>query len=401
MNRFKDINIEKIINFLGIVFLYFLSRRGGDTKDKIAVLIMFFILLWSIRLKYYDKYILYKKEIVLGFLYLILVSISFFFSDSKGESRFYVYTHATIFSLGFLLICLNYKLNKKYIKYILPILLFTSFPSIIYGLKDIFIHYNTLESYRISGSSYPTIYALEIGIYFIIGIFSLIYYKNKYLKFLLFVYTLVVVILILKTQSRNTFLMLPISLVFISFIKNFKKGLIIFGGFIFFGFLILKNPIQINAINRINSSITSIEKIKKDERYILFKEGIELSKKNIIKGEGFFKYKGRDAVLNPSGEYIHFHNIFIETAVTQGLITLLIYILFLLTLFYKLIRNYFLENDELKKTIKLMAITIFIFSHLYGLAEPIFYFEKIYQLIFVIITLSIIIDVPNVKNQTL
>lgn len=401
MNKFKNINMEEIINILGILYFFFLSRRGGDSKDRIALLIMFFILFYSFKLKYYQKYIEYKKEIIVGALYIVLVSLSFFLSDSKGEGRLYAYTHATLFSLGFFFFSLNYKLNNKYIKYIIPILISISLPSIIYGLKDAFMNYSILDTYRISGSSYPTVYALEIGIYFIIGFFSLLYYKNKYIKFLLLIYILTIFILVLKSQSRNTILMLPLSFVFIEFIKNYKKGLFIFIGFLFVSFFILKNPIQIKAIDRINSSITSIEKIKKDARYSIFTTGIELSKKNIIIGEGFFKYKGKNAVLNPAGGHIHFHNIFIETAVTQGLITLFVYIFFLTILFFRLIKNYFIENEKLKKNIKLMTLCIFIFAHLYGLAEPIFYFEKIYQLIFTIITISIIIDTPSLKNQTL
>jgi len=55
-------------------------------------------------------------------------------------------------------------------------------------------------------------------------------------------------------------------------------------------------------------------------------------------------------------------------------------------------KNYFKEDDRLKRYIKLYALAVFIFSILYGLFEPIFYFEKIYQLIFTIIAISFIVD---------
>ena len=57
-----------------------------------------------------------------------------------------------------------------------------------------------------------------------------------------------------------------------------------------------------------------------------------------------------------------------------------------------MLKNYFKENDRLKRYIKLYGLAVFIFSLLYGLFEPIFYFEKIYQLIFTIIAISFIID---------
>ena len=108
-------------------------------------------------------------------------------------------------------------------------------------------------------------------------------------------------------------------------------------------------------------------------------------------GEGFFKYRG--GTLNTPIEVTeHYHNIFIETAVTQGVFTLVIYIVFIITLFIRMLKNYFKENDRLKRYIKLYGLAVFIFSLLYGLFEPIFYFEKIYQLIFTIIAISFIID---------
>lgn len=398
LKKFSAINLEKIINILGVLYFFFLSRRGGDSKDRVAILIILFTLLYSIKLKYYYKYAMYKREIIIGTLYIIFVSISFFFSASRGDGRFHIYTHATIFSLGFFFTVLNYQLDKKFIKYLLPILIFITIPGIAYGLKDVYINYEILSEYRIAGTSYTTIYALELGMYFLIIYFSFFYYKNRFIKFILLSYIAIISVLILLTQSRNTFLMLPFTLVIILFFKNYKKGLISLAIFFIITILITKTPLEIKALNRINSTITSVEKIKKDARYLLFKDGIEMSKKNIIKGEGFYKYKGENQNLNPAGPYIHFHNIFIETSVTQGLITLFFYVLFLLSLFLRLIKNYFMESDEFKKNIKLLALAIFIFSHLYGLAEPIFYFGKLYQLIFTVITISVVIDTVNTRK---
>ena len=103
-------------------------------------------------------------------------------------------------------------------------------------------------------------------------------------------------------------------------------------------------------------------------------------------------------MITPIEAVDHYHNIFIETAVTQGLFTSVIYVLFLITLFIRMLKNYFKENDRLKRYIKLYATAVLIFSTLYGLFEPIFYFEKIYQLIFTIIALSFIIDDTSTKE---
>ena len=93
----------------------------------------------------------------------------------------------------------------------------------------------------------------------------------------------------------------------------------------------------------------------------------------------------------------HYHNNFIETAVTQGLLTLGIYIIFLINLLISLLKSYFSEKDTLKKYIKLLAISVLLFINFYGLFEVSFYFEKIYQLVFTIIAISFIID----DNQSL
>ena len=144
-------------------------------------------------------------------------------------------------------------------------------------------------------------------------------------------------------------------------------------------------------MNRIESSIMTKEKIKKDARFTIFSDGIKEAKNYPIIGKGFFFYKGQK--LHSANENIdHYHNNFIETAVTQGLLTLSVYIIFLINLFMSMLKNYLKENNRLKKYIKLFAISIFVFINFYGLIEVSFYFEKIYQLVFTIIAISFIID---------
>ena len=217
------------------------------------------------------------------------------------------------------------------------------------------------------------------------------YYKKVYLKLLAFLYSLAVLILIFGTQSRNTFLALPITIIFVLILFNWKKGiivsLILFGGI----FLLFKYNHNLETINRIDSSITSIKKVKVDARYTIFSDGIKEAKNYPIIGKGFYYYKNQK-LYSANENLDHYHNNFIETAVTQGLLTLIVYIIFLVTLFIRMLKNYFKEDDRLKRYIKLFGLAVFIFSNLYGLFEPIFYFEKIYQLIFTIITVTFIID---------
>lgn len=88
-----------------------------------------------------------------------------------------------------------------------------------------YLHLDQLNWYRLSGRTYTTIYTGELGIYFFVGIIAIFIYKNKYLKLGYLIYTLVSLILIYYTKSRNTMLMLPTTLAILYFIKNRKRGL--------------------------------------------------------------------------------------------------------------------------------------------------------------------------------
>ena len=381
---------EQLIAFSMLVYLYFLSRRGGNSKDIVSILIMIFTLIYSYK-EGIKRYLTYKKEIIISILYIILVVLSYIILDDKGGDRFYAFSHATLFSVGFMIVLLNYKLNNKYIKYILPLLLIISLPSMYKGIVDFYKHYNEISWYRLEGNTYTTKYAAELGMYLLLGIFSIIYYKKIYIKLLLIPYIFINLWLIFLTQSRNTFIAIPLAIIFLYTIVDWKKGIIILLILLCGITILFKYNHNIANINRIKNSISTVEKIKVDARYIIFLDGIEKAKNHFFIGEGFFKYRG--GKLNTPIEITeHYHNIFIETAVTQGVFTLIVYITFLITLFIRMLKNYFKEDDRLKRYIKLYALAVFIFSILYGLFEPIFYFEKIYQLIFSIIAISFIID---------
>lgn len=381
---------EQLIAFSMLVYLYFLSRRGGNSKDIVSILIMIFTLIYSYK-EGIKRYLTYKKEIIISILYIILVALSYIILDDKGGDRFYAFSHATLFSVGFMIVLLNYKLNNKYIKYILPLLLIISLPSMYKGIVDFYKHYNEISWYRLEGNTYTTKYAAELGMYLLLGIFSIIYYKKIYIKLLLIPYIFINLWLIFLTQSRNTFIAIPLTIIFLYTIVDWKKGIIILLILLCGITMLFKYNHNIANINRIKNSISTVEKVKVDARYIIFLDGIEKAKNHFFVGEGFFKYRG--GKLNTPIEITeHYHNIFIETAVTQGVFTLIVYITFLIILFIRMLKNYFKEDDRLKRYIKLYALAVFIFSILYGLFEPIFYFEKIYQLIFTIIAISFIVD---------
>ena len=389
----KNNFLNALIILSMLAYLFFLSRRGGDTKDVLSIFIMFLIFIYSFK-NGVKGYLMHRRDIIIGILYLVLVTISYIIVDEKGDDKFYTFLHTTIFSIGFMLVLLNYKLEDKYIKYILPTLLLISVPSIYKGIIDAYKNLDILQYYRIIGDTSTPKYAAEIGIYLLLGFFSFFYYKKIYVKILLACYTLITLMLTFFTQSRGAFLAVPLTIILIFTILDWKKGLIAIIITLGLAFSSFKYSNKIRVIDRIESSIMTKEKIKKDARYTIFSDGIKEAKNYPIIGKGFFFYKGQK--LHSAGENIdHYHNNFIETAVTQGLLTLSIYIIFLINLLISLLKNYFSEKDILKKYIKLLAISVFLFINFYGFIEVSFYFEKIYQLVFTIIAISFIIDNKN------
>ena len=382
-----------------LVYLFFLSRRGGDTKDIISIFIMFLITIYSFK-NGIKGYLIHKRDIIISVIYLILVSISYIIVDDKGNDKFYVFSHTTIFSVGFMLVLLNYKLEDKYVKYILPILLLISIPPIYKGCIDFYKNLDVLKFYRLVGDTSTPKYAAEVGIYLFLGLFSCIYYKNICIKIILACYTIIVLTLVFFTQSRGAFLAIPATIILIFTILDWKKGLIaaiVTFALMFSLFKYTNKTDKIMLVNRIERSIMTKEKIEKDARYTIFLDGIKEAKNYKIIGKGFFFYKGQK--LHSANEKIdHYHNNFIETAVTQGSLTLIAYIIFLINLFISMVKNYLKENDRLKKYIKLLAISTFVFINFYGLIEVSFYFEKIYQLVFTIIATSFIIDNNGTKK---
>ena len=88
MIKEKNNFLSQLIAFSILVYLFFLSRRGGNTKDFISILIMLFILIYSYK-EGIKRYLTYKKEIIISMLYIALVTVSYLILDDKGDDRLY------------------------------------------------------------------------------------------------------------------------------------------------------------------------------------------------------------------------------------------------------------------------------------------------------------------------
>ena len=61
MIKEKNNFLSQLIAFSILVYLFFLSRRGGNTKDFISILIMLFILIYSYK-EGIKRYLTYKRN---------------------------------------------------------------------------------------------------------------------------------------------------------------------------------------------------------------------------------------------------------------------------------------------------------------------------------------------------
>lgn len=396
-NICKNNFFEKIVLIIGVLYLYFISRRGGDTRYVFSLMLMGITLIQSFKTGF-EKYIFYKKEIIFSVIYLFFICLSFYFAGEKND-KLNDFLNMTVYTIIFMCICLNFKIKDKYYKYFIPLVMLFSLESIFRGLKEIYKNYEILNWYRIGGGNYTTVYAGELSLYVLIGIIAFLYYKEIYKKLLCLMYIGINIFLIVFAQSRAAMFGIPLALIVLFFILDRKKGIISFILILFLGVFLFKAFPESKPIKRL-STLTSIEKIKGTTRMPIYILGIKDGKENILKGVGFYKYKNERFYVKETGERPpHYHNIFIETFATQGIFALISYVVFLSIIFIRLVKNYFLEDERDRKYIKLLGIAIFIFGIVYGLGEPVFYLRKMNQLIFTIVTMAFIVDEKYLKEE--
>ena len=379
----EKISLEKLTLISGFLYIFFLMRRGGDTKFIFALSLMIISLFFIYKDKG-RKIIENKGLYISGLIYFSLLTWSFLLNEITLD-RTTAYLGMGLYSVIFLLFGINLEIKEKYFKYIIPLISFFSLGSLYRGLQDIYLHSSKLSYYRISGKTYTTIYAGEIGIYFFIGLISIFIYKKWYLKLGYTLYTVITLVLVYFTKSRNTMLMIPLTIGVLLIIKYGKKGLLYFSLVLALAFGLVKYSSHINGFKRL-STISSVEKIKKNARYEIFKEGLRQGIEKPLTGVGFKEYNRKNLLKTKVQKVPSFHNIYIETFATQGILNLISYILFIGFVFYNLIKNYI----ERKKIKTLIPISILIYILLYGLAEPVFYFGKVYQLVFTMLIIGIL-----------
>lgn len=386
----EKIDFDDIFYIVGILYLLFLFRRGGDSKYKMAVLMTVLSTIYGYKNRF-ENVKKYLPMYIFGGLYLVVLSVVFYVTANKTNGRVEDFLGMTLYSVVFFLATINIKLDEKIYSKIIPLIILFSIESIYRGFKLLYFYRARMFQgwYRLDGGTYTTIYAAELGIGVLIGVLGVCIYKSKKAKVFYMIYTSLFLILLYFTKSRNSMLMIPVTFAILLILKYKKKSLI---GLIIilcsFSMLIKVAP-KTNGLKRL-SSFSSLEKVMSDPRYEIFGKGIKKGKENLLLGEGFYFYKDKGMSTTKARLQPHYHNIFIETFATEGVITLIFYILFLSSIVFYMIRNYTVEKNEKIKNIKFLTMGVSFFILLYGLAEPVFYFTKIYMILFTIMSINFI-----------
>lgn len=369
----KVVLLENTIFYSLILLSFFLGRRAGDSKDRMMVLIMGLSIFQYIYLK--KKYMLKNKYIyIFGFLYLILLAFNISSLDyyDKVKDPFIQFT---VFGILLFLITSLLNIEKERYEKIFQLLILFSLPRLFKGFEE-FIKYGYNLKIRITGGTTPTIYSMEIGIYLVICFSLLLCTKRKIEKILYGIYLLLGSSIVIFTQSRTLLLFLPLTFIIIFFLVkkiNIKNIIIILG--ICMGAILIGVNISKPFKARVERTV-SLKKLQNDTRIPIYTKIPIIAKDIFPKGLGFYYYKKKP--LNTGLELVpHVHNTLGEILLTQGIVALIIYIVFQLLIGVKLVITFFKSNDREEKKILTIGIAIYLFIAFTGLVDVPFYQGKI------------------------
>lgn len=392
----KYLTRDNIVILLGFLYLFFLSRRGGDSKHIIALTLSILGFFQYYKDKFMIKEKILKINAILGIVYVVLATLLYYFTEDKFNKLEH-FLSLTYFSIIFSFLIGRLSLKRSLGDKISLLILLMTVPSMLRGIKDILANTDKLLYYRIHGGMWTTIYAGEIGLYIIIGVILFFYYEKWYFKFLMLGYIGINGVIVCFCKSRNGVISVFLTLAILILCKNIKKGIvsIVILGTILFG--ILKLAENSNYIKRIGN-LASIEKIEKESRVPIYIRGIKLAKENIYTGQGFYNHLNNKYIVAETGEHIiHFHNNFIELSITQGVLMCLLYFSYFATFIIYFIKKIKLK-DRRVQLYSYLALGSIIFYQAYGFFDSSIYMTKLTDLTFSLITLGVILSTEKEKN---
>ena len=400
-------------NFILILFPLIFSKRGNQTRNNaILVLIILTIVYLIIQKK---KINLDKKIIFYGLGCILFMTISvFLLKNDYTSEKFKIYSR-NMLAIIFGFCITQIKLKEKTLKYILPIFTISSIFPIWRALNEWYEKGFSINE-RIFGDNWPTVFAVELGIFLLISIVVLLYEKNYIIKTVAVFSAILGYVALVGTQTRITILIIPVIYFLVLMIKNYKLGIIFSIFFVIIAFLIItfnfeKYFSRFDLNNRDGSYSSKI-------RILTYERSIEMIKKSHLLGIGFYNFQDKSLAISPElKKYIivngedkivdpelpvnestlrvyadtnsHSHNNLLEILLAQGILGLICYILF----YYNMLKNCILNlkkciNEEYKKFF-ILGLFVILYLFLNGMVESNIYMEKVNQMAFLLLGLAL------------
>lgn len=394
-----------IENIVVVILVYLLSTRYKNKYDELFI----FTLGGIVLLRYYiDKEKLRinqsgKKIFILLIIWTFCLSFSFVnMLNQYNKFGYYVILYRNLLISGILLFVISLYLrldnyiNKKRI--IVLINLFSIY-SIFKGL--LFISENgILKRGSIWGN--PNHYSMLIGVFVVISYISVLYEKKYILKILYLILNILQLFCLVSVgQSRNVFFALGIIYILgIALFLNKEKEVKLFTKKILVLFiLVFIILIYINHL-KINLRVfdIGIKEFLNNPRILIWKKVLFDEEFNIIHGKGFAYYTMNNFKDKVGVSIAASHNDYIEILVTQGIVSLISYLLFLIFSFYLVLKKFFREGNIC--TLITLMIIIYFFS--IGMLDNPLYQKRVFQFLFLFLGLTLSEEVfifTKIKNK--
>lgn len=382
MERAKLKRGELLINCLFIIMIFFTIRKGSE---RFWVSFVFCIVI-ILKCMYKKKILFWDKKLIFSYgIYTVFLIMSYLKNPTeiKPFSRFILCSYFLFFCLAQL------EINKKFYSKILLIISSLSLISSYRGFREWKLH-SFSNVYRIIETNSPTIYTIELAIYVFISLFCFFTLKNIYARIIAMIVFLFSGFVLIGTHSRVTLILVPMLLIviFIGYLmKNEKLNYKIIGIIFLSIFLISNTSFFYKNTKRLES--VKIEKLKKETRIKIYTKGIQDFIKNNYKGLGFNYYGNHELGAISWEKNLHLHNNILEILVTQGIGSLIFYMIvniLLLIEFIKKIKEKILEEQRI---MNYLAIILLIFINLAGVVDTTIYLYKSTLLVSIIYGLSL------------
>lgn len=356
-----DIYTENVfINIFNIVKLNFSSILG------------ILVIVWAI-------YIILKEKINLKriplfwpwTLFIAMCSLSLIYSIDFTTS---IRMLTKLFSVYFLYLIsfFYFRLFENKKKYFIKAIFISSIIPILLGIYQIitsagFIGQEGLS--RVYGTfGHPNSFAFHLFFYFVVFFIVYKYGKNTKIKKPIIFYLCLLLILILFTLTRSVWIGIALFIIFLLFLyerKNFLKYLLwIFSLVILFFILINYTSLKYYDFNnipfvaRFNSSDTTTTLSSWDWRIKTWGEMSDYIYGSPVIGYGIDTYKTlREKQVYDVSESTYAHNDYLAMLIELGIIGLLLYLNLIIQTLYRIFQKYLLSK-QLKYLISFVAILI-------------------------------------------